>query len=94
MGLHSSPKRVFMNDKGITLADILPLAKQLTPLEKVRLIEEVVPDLEVSLEALSTRRVSLRSAYGICADLGPAPSSEDLDAIRQEMFGDFPRRDV
>lgn len=85
-----------MNGKIVTLADILPLAKQLTPLEKVRLIEEVVPDLEASLEALSARRgrVSLQSAYGICADLGPAPSSEDLDAIRQEMFKNFPREDV
>jgi hypothetical protein len=83
-----------MNDHRITLADILPLAKQLTPLEKVRLIEEVAPDLEASLEALNTRRISLQSAYGICADLGPAPSSEDLTAIRQEMFGNFPRRDV
>lgn len=83
-----------MNDHRITLADILPLAKQLTPLEKVRLIEEVVPDLEASLEALSTRRVSLQSAYGVCADLGPAPSSEDLDAIRKEMFKNFPREDV
>lgn len=83
-----------MNDHRITLADILPLAKQLTPLEKVRLIEEVVPDLEASLESLSARRVSLQSAYGICADLGPAPSSEDLAAIRQEMFKNFPREDV
>lgn len=83
-----------MNDHRITLADILPLAKQLTPLEKVRLIEEVVPDLEASLEALSTCRVSLQSAYGVCADLGPAPSSEDLDAIRKEMFKNFPREDV
>lgn len=82
-----------MNDHRITLADILPLAKQLTPLEKVRLIEEVVPDLEAPLEALSTRRVPLQSAYGICADLGLAPSSEDLAAIRQEMCKNFPRED-
>jgi hypothetical protein len=74
-----------MNGHRITLADILPLAKQLTPLEKVRLIEQVASDLEASLEALSTRSVPLRSSYGICADLGPAPSSEDLAAIRQEM---------
>ena len=42
-----------MNEKNITLDQVLTLARQLTPLEKVRLIEGVVPDLEGPLKIAS-----------------------------------------
>jgi len=35
-----------------------------------------------------------RSLYGICADLGPAPSAEEIDESRREMWGNFPREDI
>ena len=71
-----------MAQERVTLEQVLTLAKQLTPLEKVQLIENVMPDLKASLQAVSVSRRSLRSAYGICADLGSAPSAEDIDEIR------------
>jgi hypothetical protein len=30
----------------------------------------------------------------LCADLGPAPSAEDIDEIRHEMWAGFPREDI
>lgn len=38
-----------MADQPITLEQVLVLAHRLTPLEKVRLIEQVAPDLEATL---------------------------------------------
>ena len=82
-----------MNDGTITLEHVLHLAQQLTPLDKVRLIEKVVPDLEGPVQGASTPPLRLQSAYGLCADLGTAPSSLDLDQVRQEMTTNFPRTD-
>jgi hypothetical protein len=31
---------------------------------------------------------------GLCADLGPAPSAEDIDEARREMWASFPRDDA
>ena len=83
-----------MENEIVTLEHVLKLARQLTPLEKVQLIEQVVPDLEAPLEALGKGRRPLRSARGICADLGPAPSAEEIDEVRREMFNNFPREDI
>ena len=40
-----------MDNDLITLDQVLALARKLTPLEKVHLIEKVIPDLEASLAA-------------------------------------------
>ena len=77
-----------MELQNASLQNVLHLAKQLTPIEKVQLIEKIVPDLEAHLEVVDTSRTSpklpLRSVYGLCADLGPAPSAEDIDEIKME----------
>ena len=82
-----------MELQNASLQNVLHLAKQLTPIEKVQLIEKIVPDLEAHLEVIDTSRTSpklqLRSVYGLCADLGPAPSAEDIDDIRREIFENF-----
>jgi len=82
-----------MADATITLEQVLDLARQLTPLEKVRLIKGIVPDLEAPLSAATRSSLPLQSAYGICADLGPAPSAADIHEARQ-AFGAFPREDL
>ena len=76
-----------MELQNASLQSVLYLAKQLTPIEKVQLIEKIVPDLEAHLEVVDTSRtspkLSLQSVYGLCADLGPAPSAEDIDEIKK-----------
>jgi hypothetical protein len=42
-------------------------------------------------EAPTTPKRSLRGAL---ADLGPAPSAEDIDEVRREMWANFPRDDM
>jgi len=81
-----------MSSEPVTLDQILKLAKQLSPLEKVRLIERIAPDLEAPLEAASAS--SLQLAYGICANLGHAPSAEDIDETRIEALENFPREEI
>ena len=73
-------------EESTILGEVLKLAKQLIPLEKVQLIKQVIPDLESPLEALGKENHLLQSAYGICVDLGPAPSAEEIDEARSEVF--------
>ena len=35
-----------------------------------------------------------RTLVGLCADLGPAPSAEEIDEARREIWAAFPRDDV
>ncbi len=85
-----------MGSEDATLKQVLSLAKRLTPLEKVQLIEQIVPDLEKPLEAagMSQKKHPLRSVYGLCADLGEAPSAEDIDEVRREIFSNFPKENI
>ena len=70
-----------------TLEAVLAQAFGLSTLDKVRLIEKVTPKIE---EEIRSRQVQpakpYRSLWGICRGLGSAPSSEDIDQARQEMW--------
>ncbi len=74
----------------ITLDHVLKLAEQLSPLDKVRLIERVAPQLERDLQAIGDRpRQSLRGLWK-SVDI----SSEDIAEARREMWSNFPRADI
>jgi hypothetical protein len=82
-----------MNEtESVTLEQVVSLARQLPPLEKIRLIEQIAPEIERDM--LSQRPFKRKSLLGLCADLGPAPSAEEIDEIRREMWADFPREDI
>lgn len=68
------------------------LLKQLTPSEKAEVVAWLGNALKEELPQLplSTRQ----SARGLWADLGVAPSAEEIDEARHEMWGNFPREDV
>jgi len=84
----------------VELADQLPLA------EKARLIEHLSAALRHDLEEISAalRRelaqreaqpaLSKRSLHGLFADLGAAPSADEIDQARREIWGNFPREDI
>jgi hypothetical protein len=78
--------------KAATLEQVVSLARQLPPVEKIRLIERMVPEIERDM--LGQRPPRRKSLLGLCADLGPAPSAEDTDEIRHEMWAGFPREDI
>jgi hypothetical protein len=75
----------------MTLEEVLNLAKQLSVIDKVRLIEQIASEIEQSLEIQSIPRQSL---WGLCADLGVAPSNDDIAEVRQAEWANFPRDDV
>lgn len=77
---------------GVTLEEVLSLAKQLSAVDKVRLIERVAP--EVEQEIASRERSGTRSLLGLLKDLGPAPSAEEIDAARREAWATIPRHDI
>lgn len=78
----------------VTLDQVITLARQLPPREKLRLIECLAREVEHDLRAeLQTPRPR-RSRLGLCADLGPAPSAAEIDEVRREMWASFPRDDI
>ena len=76
----------------MTLQEVLKLAKQLTPIDKVRLIQQLTPDLEQELARQKPQPT--KSLWGLCADLGTAPSTEEIALTRREEWNNFPREDI
>ncbi len=76
----------------MTFEQIVALAKQLSPVEKLHLVERVIPDLEALVQGSQSAKPA--SLYGALADLGSAPSAKDIDEIRRDMFQNFPRHDA
>ena len=79
-------------ERVVTLEEALDLVKQLSPVDKARLIERIVPDIERELTAIQP--APRKSLWGLCADLGPAPSAEEIDQARREEWANFPREDI
>ncbi|GAB1544078.1 hypothetical protein NUACC21_67540 [Scytonema sp. NUACC21] len=74
----------------VTLEEVLELAKQLSPLDKLRLIEQVTPQIKRELTiAQAKRRKSLRGLWR-----GIDITDEDIIEVRQQMWGNFPREDI
>jgi hypothetical protein len=71
----------------MTLEQVLTIANQLSLADRLRLIERILPDFQVALTNVNP--MPKRSLYGLCADLGSAPSAEDIDEMRQEAWANF-----
>jgi len=77
-----------------SVESLVLLAQQLPPAERARLIQQVAATLvQETSENQSVKRPK-RSLLGLWADLGPAPSAEEIDEARREMWGNFPREDI
>ncbi len=74
------------------LGQVKELLAQLTPAEKA----EVVAWLGAALKAELPQGITgvRRSARGLWADLGQAPSGEAIDESRRALWSDFPRDDI
>lgn len=71
------------------LESVLTQVLELTPLEKVRLVEQVMATLERDL--LEQEKKPKRSLYGLWSDV--SISAEDIDEARAEMWRNFPHKD-
>ena len=76
----------------VDLDQVLAMARRLSTVDKVRLIDRLTPQIEQAL--METRPAQYKSLYGVLADLGPAPSAEEIDAARRDAWAGFPREDV
>lgn len=77
-------------NKTATLGDALELVKQLSLVDKVRLIELLAPQIERGLVETSPKpRKSLRGLWR-----GSSISESDIAQMRQEVWGNFPREDI
>lgn len=75
----------------MTLEQVLNLTKQLSAIDKVRLIERIAPEIE--RELMTSKLAPRKSLWGLCADLGQAPAADEIDRTRQEEWANFPRND-
>ncbi len=74
----------------VTLEKVLNLAKQLSPLDRIRLIEQITPSLKRDLIVTPSQpRTSLR---GIWKEIDI--SDEDIASVKAEMSLNFPREDI
>jgi len=78
-----------MNIDRSIIDPILTQALRLPVLAKVRLMERLIVLLEQDLEDTQGKQ-PLLPWNGLCADLGSAPSAEEIDAMRSEAWADFP----
>lgn len=72
---------------------IAALAMRLSSIEKVRLLERLAAALHEEMSQ-SSQPKPRKALYGFLADLGPAPSAEEIDEARREMWKNFPREDI
>lgn len=84
-------------ETSLSLEQVLMQALRLSPLQKIRLVEKLMSVLEKELTTevgLATQAQPLRSLLGLLAEFGPAPSAEEIDEARREMWATFPREDI
>ena len=92
-----------------SLKYVQDLLRPLSDREKRELVEFLLQSLQGSSARLSafaelwkpivcagdpSGKSETISFYGILADLGPAPSSEDIEEARAGMLQNFPRDDI
>lgn len=75
----------------ITFDHVLDLAQRLRPIDQARLVARLAPKMESLLDQVEpmTTPQPRQSLRGLLADLGPAPSAEDIDEVQQEMWATF-----
>lgn len=77
-------------NQSITVEAVLAMTEQLSTADKVRLIEGIAPQIARDLKTTPKKpRKSLRGLWR-----GANITSEEIDAIRREMWKNFPREDI
>ncbi len=58
-----------------------------------QLVREAIDKILAEVPEATIPREPTRSLRGLLSKYGPAPSAEEIDQNRAEMFADFPRSD-
>jgi hypothetical protein len=73
-------------------AKLIALA-QAKGLSADELVREAIDKILAETPEATSLKEPTRSLRGLLAKYGPAPSAEEIDQNRAEMFADFPRSD-
>jgi hypothetical protein len=76
-----------LNDSSPTYDTVIDLVRRMSPAERVRLIALIASSL---VEEKAT--TPIQSLRGLLS--GMAPSADEIDAARREMWSNFPREDI
>jgi hypothetical protein len=76
----------------MTAEQLEGMLRSLPPAEKIRLIEILARQI-LEQNSTTTQR-PCPSLLGLCKDLAPAPSADEIDQARKEMVASFPREDL
>lgn len=74
----------------VTLEEALALVRQLSSVDKTRLIERISPDIQRELK--TGRSIPRKSLRGLWRGLDI--TEEEIAEARREMWGNFPREDI
>jgi len=81
-----------MTTKVVTFDELLEHAKKLPLSDQARLIEQLATTIKHELA--TTQPIPRTPLFGRFAHFGPAPSAEEIDEVRREMWANFPREDI
>lgn len=89
-------KQHVLTKKSITSEQVIEMLKKLSPIERLKVISEVLPETEQDIEdELTDKKYSKkRSLYGLWKGMGFDVTAEDIAEARKEMWGNFPREDI
>jgi hypothetical protein len=77
-------------DQTVIIEDVLELIKQLSLLDKVRLIQQIAPQIEHELTNIESQpRKSLRGLWR-----GSNVSESDITQMRPEVWANSPHEDI
>ena len=77
-------------ENAVPLEKVLKLAAQLSSRDKLRLIERIVPQIELGLRSRGS--APRKSLLGLWRGLDL--TDQDIADARREMWADFPREDI
>lgn len=72
---------------------LLKQIHELSIAEKLQLMTELPKIIQAEWETTRPTAPS-ESLYGLCSDLGIAPSQDEMDQARHEVWQNFPREDI
>jgi hypothetical protein len=80
-----------MSTSELSFDEVLALARRLGPVDQARLAARLAPMMDHVLARMESPEAacSQPSLRGLLSDLGPAPSGEDIEDIRREMWPTF-----
>lgn len=72
----------------VTFDQVLALALRLRPLDQARLVVRLAPRMEAIIDQVqpSLKNTARRPLRGMLADLGPAPSAEEIEAAQAAIW--------